>query len=205
MGRRLAAALAALMMGLSAAPSLAEDDTPWGILGASNAPVVLTEYVSPVSPNSARFWREMLPTIRTKYIDTGLVRLEVRERLVGPPAIAAAGFLLARCAGRDNYLAVLDRLYLAQPDMFADGTASNARRTLSRIAGDFGLSEDQFYACINDQTALEAVFHRDEQAARDGIKGVPLFLINGIAYDGPLDTEQLSAALDSALSKARRP
>lgn len=206
MGRRLAAALFGLALAFGATGfGRAEDDAPWGVMGAADAPVVLTEYVSPVSPSSARFWSEMLPPLKARYIDTGLVRLEVRERLVGPPALAAAGFLLARCAGRQNYLAVLARIYRAQPEIFADGTPSGARRVLSQIAGDFGLSEDQFDACLNDRPALEAVFHRDEQAVRDGIDGVPRFLINGAAYRGPLDIGPLSAALDAALGKARKP
>ena len=70
------------------------------------------------------------------------------------PALAAAGFLTARCAGKDKYFKVVDDVYHAQAEMEEGG---QPEAVLQRIAKGAGLSDEQFQACIKDPKALAAV------------------------------------------------
>src|SRR5439155_2600770 len=90
-------------------------------MGSPNAKVTMIEYASVSCPHCARFATEVFPAFKAKYIDTGQVRYVAREALTGDPAIAAAGFLTARCAGKDKYFQVVDAIYRAQPEIFATG------------------------------------------------------------------------------------
>lgn len=208
MARRFAVALLGLALALGgpaavirAEPPPPADDAPWGVLGAADAPVVLTEFTSPAAPSAAVFQAKVFPAFKAKYIDTGLVRLEVREILTGQAAVAAASFLLARCAGRENYLAVLDRIFQAQPEMFADGTVSHARATLEKIGQDFGLSPRRFDACIIDTPALQALNTRAQAAADYTLGKTPSFQINGVLYRGEPTLKGLSTAIDPLLPR----
>ena len=40
--------------------------------------------------------------------------------------MAAAGFLIARCAGKDKYFQVVDAVYHAQQEMFAERRSARA-------------------------------------------------------------------------------
>src|SRR5262252_4432484 len=80
-------------------------------MGSPTAKVTVVEYASVACPICARFNNEVFPEFKKKYIDTGKVRWVSREALTGNPALAASGFLLARCAGKDKYFQVTDAVY----------------------------------------------------------------------------------------------
>ena len=48
-------------------------------LGASDAPVTITEYAAPTCPHCARFNGDVFPKIKSEYIDTGKVRYVFRN------------------------------------------------------------------------------------------------------------------------------
>lgn len=200
--RRLAAALAGLFVAAAlagcqkaASPSVTAEDMS---MGNANAPVTMIEYASVSCPHCARFDMTVFPEFKAKYIDTGQVRYVAREALTGDPAIAAAGFLTARCAGKDKYFQVVDAIYHAQQEMFASG---EPHAVLLNIARSAGLTDPQFEACIKDDAALNALNSRWERYVKDDkITGTPTFVINGKVYD---KGEMSLAELDAAVAEAK--
>jgi protein-disulfide isomerase len=167
-------------------------------LGNPKAKVTVVEYASVACPVCGRWYKEVFPAFKAKYIDTGKINYIAREMLVGDAnevAIAASGFLLARCAGKDKYFAVAGAVYDSQPGIYDD-----ANNTLVAIARKFGLSEAQFDACVRDETALNALSARvAANAKRDNITATPTFVINGKALDAGY---QPLSALDAAIAAA---
>ena len=192
-GLALAAGLASCQkLGSSAVTS--EDMS----MGSPTAKVTMVEYASVSCPHCARFDMEVFPAFKTKYIDTGQVRYVAREALTGDPAIAAAGFLTARCAGKDKYFQVVDAIYHSQQEMFTTG---QPHAVLLNIARSAGLTDSQFENCIKDETALNALNARWEKYVReDKINGTPTFVINGKVYD---KGEMSLAELDAAVAEAK--
>jgi protein-disulfide isomerase len=82
------------------------------ILGSATAPVTIIEYASMTCPHCAHFAEKTLPELQTRYIDTGKVRFIFREFPLDP--LAAGGFMLARCAGKDKYMQVVETLFARQ-------------------------------------------------------------------------------------------
>jgi protein-disulfide isomerase len=70
-------------------------------MGPENAPVTIIEYASMTCPHCAAFENTVFPKLKEKYIDTGKVRFILREFPLD--GLAAAAFMLARCAGPDKY------------------------------------------------------------------------------------------------------
>jgi protein-disulfide isomerase len=140
---------------------------------------------------------EVFPAFKAKYIDTGEVRYVAREALTGDPAIAAAGFLTARCAGKDKYFQVVDAIYHAQQEMFTGG---EPHAVLLNIARSAGMTDDKFESCIKDETALNALNARWEKYVKDDkINGTPTFVINGKVYDkGEMSLKELDDAVAEA-------
>jgi protein-disulfide isomerase len=168
-------------------------------LGNPHAKVTVVEYASVACPVCAQWYREVWPAFKAKYIDTGRIRFVSREMLVGDSAevtAAAAGFLLARCAGRDKYFAVTGAIYASQPGLFDD-----PRGVLMNIARANGIDQARFDACINDSKALTALNERVERYVKgDHIDGTPTFVVNG----KPLSTGYHPLAdLDAAIAAAQ--
>ena len=169
-------------------------------MGNPQAKVLVAEYASVACPHCAAFNNDIFPAFKAKYIDTGKVHYVFHEMLVGgqaEQALAAAGFLLARCAGKDKYFAVNDEIFHAQSAIFA---SQDLRGGLLRIAQSLGMTEPQFNACVGDQAALKALDARVEKASKDGVNSTPTFIINGQQFVG----EQTLATLDKAIADASK-
>ena len=167
-------------------------------LGDPNAKVLVAEYASASCPHCADFNNETFHAFKTKYVDTGKVHYVFHEFLTPPVQFAAAGFLTARCAGKDKYFDVLDAIYHQQTDIYKSG---DLRGGLLKIAESTGMNEKQFTDCISDEKALNALNARVDKAAKnDGIEATPTFVVNGTKIEG----EQTLAKLDDAIAAAEK-
>ena len=157
---------------------------PAYVIGSPKAKVVITEYASVACPHCARFDAQVFPALKAKYIDTGKVRFELREMLVGSQdmvQVAAAGFLLARCTGKDHYFQVVEEVYRAQPEIFA---SNDPKTVFVRIAKENGLDAQQLDACISDKASIDALNKRVKYAEDVAkVDGTPYFLIDGKKLD----------------------
>jgi protein-disulfide isomerase len=169
-------------------------------LGNPAAKVTVVEYASVACPVCGRWNKEVWPAFKAKYVDNGKIHFIAREMLVGDAsevAIAASGFLLARCAGRDKYFAVTDAIYQSQPGLYNDPNT-----TLVGIAKQFGLSDAQFEACVRDEAALNALSLRVANNSKIGhVDATPTFVVNGKALDAGY---QPLAVLDAAIAEASK-
>lgn len=162
-------------------------------LGSADAPVTVVEYAS-VTCSACAAWNEQVwPEFKTRFVDTGQVRYVFREYPTPPAHVAVAGFLTARCAGEDRYLAMIDAMMRNQQAMVAD-----PRQFLLDTARSAGLSEAEFDACVTDQTAADALNERVEAARAAGVTGTPHFLVDGEALGGAPTMANLQAAIEAA-------
>lgn len=167
-------------------------------LGPKDAKITVVEYASVGCPVCAKWQKEVWPSFKAKYVDSGKVHYVFREMLVGGTeevTVASAGFLLARCAGKDKYFAVNDAVFAAQPGVFY-----SPRDTLLDIAKSVGLNEDQFNTCVNDEAALAALNKRVETNAKaHGVDATPTFEINGHKMEPGYHTlAEIDAAIENA-------
>lgn len=167
-------------------------------LGNPQAKVTVVEYASVGCPVCAKWQNEVYPAFKAKYIDPGKVHYVFREMLVGQGpeiAVAASGFLLARCAGKDKYFAVNDAIFKNQEQAF-----QAPRETLLDIAKSVGMTDESFNKCVNDEGALKALNDRVERHNRqDHVNSTPTFVINGKAMEPGYHTlEEIDAAIKAA-------
>ena len=135
------AALGALALaGCSKSGGAGSVDTADMTLGDPNAKVKIVEYASLTCSHCGKFNNEVFPEFKKKYIDTGKVHYTFKEFLTPPNEVAAAGFLTARCAGKDKYFNVTDAIFHAQEEMFVilegSGTLRVAGEHVPIGAGD---------------------------------------------------------------------
>nr|WP_293900447.1 DsbA family protein [Phenylobacterium sp.] len=166
-------------------------------LGNPAAKVTVTEYASVGCPICGRWYQEVYPAFKAKYIDTNRIHFVSKEMLVGggvEVTVAASGFLLARCAGKDKYFAVVDALYKNQEQAF-----QAPRETLVNIARTVGMNDAQFNACVNDEKAIQALNDRVEKHNKEGVDSTPTFVINDKKLDaGYHSLDELDAAIKAA-------
>jgi len=168
-------------------------------MGKADAPITVIEYGSASCPHCARFNNNVFPAFKAKYIDTGKVHYVFREFLTQPADFAAAGFLMARCVGRDRYLAVVADIFHDQDKIYQSNDLPGGLRA---IGAKYGLSNAAFESCVRDPEAQKALEARQEAAQAAGIDGTPTFLINKERLEGETTLGDLMLVIEPMLAKA---
>jgi protein-disulfide isomerase len=166
------------------------------MLGSDKAPVTIIEYASMTCPHCAHFEETTLPELKKRYIDTGKVRYTLREFPLDP--LAAAGFMLARCAGNDKYMPIVETLFAKQ----SEWVVKDPVPPLKEIAKQFGFSEESFHECLTNQKVLNDIQEvRDRAAQKLGVNSTPTFFINGKRLVGDVSIDEMAKAIDPYLKE----
>jgi protein-disulfide isomerase len=195
----LTASVAVALAGCDKKTTASADDMS---LGNPAAKVTVVEYASASCSHCARWNNDVFPAFKAKYIDTNKVNYVYREFLTPPVQVAAASFLLARCAGKDKYFQVVDSVYRSQEEMFTTG---DFRGVLLRIGQSAGMDEAQFNACVTNEDSLKALNARVEKYQKEAnITGTPTFMVIGKKVGGEDGGEVSLAQLDAAIAEAEK-
>ncbi|MEM7640993.1 MAG: DsbA family protein [Pseudomonadota bacterium] len=168
-------------------------------LGDENAPVKMIEYASFTCPHCAAFHAETFKDFKAEYIDTGRVHFTYREVFFDRYGLWAA--MIARCAGADRYMGVADLIYQTQNDWARQGDPALVAEGLKRVGAQAGLSQAELDSCLQDaDLAQSLVAWYEANAARDGVRSTPSFLINGEMHAGNMSLAQIGQLVDDAAS-----
>jgi len=151
-------------------------------LGAADAPVTLTVYLSTTCSHCAAWHTDDFPAFKARYVDTGKVKVAYRDLPTPPREIALVGAVMARCAPEDRYDVVLDSLYRGRAQLLAQPGEPPREAVLAWLsaAGQAGgLTRDQMNACFSNEASFTEVEARAEQSFADGVNTTPSFFLNG--------------------------
>ena len=166
------------------------------VLGSDKAPVTVIEYASMTCPHCAHFATTTFPELQKRYIDTGKVRFIFREFPLD--ALAAAGFMLARCAGNDKFMPIVETLFAKQPEWMVQKPIP----PLMEIAKQFGFTQDSFDQCLANQKVLDSIQEvRDRAADKLGVNSTPTFFVNGKKLTGDQSIEAMAKEIDPYLKE----
>jgi protein-disulfide isomerase len=159
-------------------------------LGSADAPVTIIEYASMTCPHCAHFYETTYPELKSKYIDTGKVRFIFREFPLDQ--LAAAGSMLARCAGKEKYFPLIETLFAQQKDW----VVQKPLEPLLAIAKQAGFTQQSFEECLANQQILTGIEEsRTRASTKFGVNSTPTFFINGKIIRGGLSAEELDKQL----------
>jgi len=187
----------ALAQTVSTADLMKAQALPEMIMGDDKAPVTIVEYASMTCPHCAHFQETTFPELKKRYIDTGKVRFITREFPLD--SLAAAAFMLARCAGetdKTKYFALVDTLYRQQRTWAVEKPLP----PLLAIAKQAGFSEKTFDACLSNQKLLDGIEEVRQRAQNEfKVESTPTFFVNGTKLPGALSIEDMAKAIDPYL------
>ena len=166
------------------------------VMGDPNAPITFIEYSSLSCPHCAKHHADVLPEIKKAYIDTGKVKLVVRDFPLNRPAVEAA--LLAHCVSPMAYWGMTEQLFATQ----AQWVNENSTPTLAVMAAAAGINGQDFDTCLNDKAQKDKLVASIEQASSVfKINSTPTFVVNGIVVQGERTFEKFSEIFDSLGAK----
>jgi protein-disulfide isomerase len=170
-------------------------------LGSSQAPITVIEYAAPMCPHCARFNAEVIPLLKSNYIDTGKVFYIFRVFPIGAADVPAEA--LARCQPKESYFGFIDLLFRNQDKWDPENGVTDVHGALVSLSRIAGMSAEQADACMNNQDEQKRIMAVAQDAsARYGITGTPTLIINGeVEQAGGMAWTALKSKLDSLLAK----
>ncbi len=166
--------------------------------GDANAPITMIEYSSLSCPHCAKFHNDVLPQMKTDFIDTGKVKLVIRDFPLNKQAADAS--LFAHCVSPMRYFSIVDILFKTQDQWLVQDHIGK----LAEIAATAGMDRPTFDACLADKAALEKIV-ASRKLAQDtfAVDSTPTFVVNGIKLSGEQQYPKLKALFDELLKPAQ--
>ncbi len=183
-----------------ASPTLSEimqpaSSLPEMSLGRADAPVTIIKYASMTCPFCRQFQIEVFPELKRQYIDTGQVRLILREFPIGFQSGAATVAL--RCVPEAKYFQAYDKLMRQQSVWVSMEVRTDP---ILKVTSELGLTRERFDACRQNEALSRDLNAIKERGRTLGIVGTPNFFINGRLVKSALTLKDVKAIIDPLLA-----
>ena len=173
-------------------------------VGAPSARVVIVEFTDYQCPFCLKHAREIRPELHRRFVETGIVRYEMRDFPLPshPQAMAAAE--AARCAAEQG-----SKQYWRYHEALFDEQAHLADSLYTILAQRVGLSARQFDKCRSSGAARARVVADRAEASVAGFKATPVFVVGWQSEKGQITGNVLTGLrtledFGNAVEKARR-
>lgn len=167
-------------------------------LGKADAKIAIIEFSDYECPFCAKHYKNVLPKLRERYIDKGVIRYVVKDFPLEFHAHAKKASLATRCAGEQKqYWAMHDAIFEAKGQVTDELVADIAKR--------HKLNELALKQCMDDPAQLAKVESDISLGSWLGVNGTPAFLIGKIKdkqlveyrrFDGVQSLETFAGFID---------
>ena len=195
----LATGLAAIMMPRAALAEpviIAHVKAP-RLLGRDDAPIKVIEFFSMTCSQCASFHINTFSEVKTRLIDEGVVRFEMRAFPLDGLALRAHA--MARSVSSKKYYPLVNMILKKQASWTKAADPIDALRKLGRLAG---VSGAEFDATMRNRPLLESIVQMRQDALKDfDIKSTPSFVINNeTTISGSLSFEEFAEKINATVT-----
>ncbi len=177
-------------IGQNFVPATVDDDAA---KGSDSAPVTIIEFSDFQCPFCEKFFRETLPQIEAKYIQTGKVKLVYRDFPLDGHQFAQKASEAAECAKDQG------KFWEYHNKLFQNQNALEVN-SLKQYALALGLNAPQFNQCLDSGSKTAEVQKDYQDGIASGVNGTPGFFINGKLIVGALPYSVFQQEIESALA-----
>lgn len=156
-------------------------------LGHKDAEYVIVEFMDYQCPYCLRHAKQVLPELKRKYVDSGLVQYVVHDFPLEFHAQAENAALAARCAARVGKFAQMHSQLIQQAKHLSN-------ETYLEFAKRQSLDTDAFSQCYKDKNERQHIRQGIKAALQMGVSGTPKFVLGKIEGKRLIDVQVLSGA-----------
>ena len=166
--------------------------------GNENAKVKIFVFESLTCPHCADFHKNIYPSLKTDFIDKGLVQIYFKNFPLDLAGLNAAK--TTHCLNSDKRLVFLHHLYETQNEWVNGETIDDINKNLKKTLDNFGIKNIDFQKCINNEEIENLVLNeRIEAFKKYKIQSTPTVVINEKKFDKPLKYKNLKKAIEKLI------
>ena len=159
-----------------------------------DGPLTVIEYGSLSCAGCAYFAKKILPAIEKEYVETGKIRLIIRQMVMNPNDVNAS--MLVCCAPNPH------KLQLAYWKQQHEWVGASDDKPVRKIAEGQGMTTQQIDACLADARLRQTLLTKKFVALKAyAIKAIPTIFIKDKEYPNIQNAEDLRKAIEEALKE----
>ena len=166
------------------------------VSGNQNAKITIIAYESLTCSHCANFHKDVYPSLKKDFIDTGLVKIEFRHFPLDIAALNASKISLCK---QDQSLEILEKLYSNQQAWIKGKGIEEVNNNLKEFIKNAGFNID-FEKCINNKEIEDYVLNdRIEGTKNFKVNSTPTIIINNEKFEKSLDYKNLKKTLEKLI------
>ena len=166
------------------------------VSGDQNAKITIIAYESLTCSYCANFHKDVYPSLKKDFIDTGLVKIEFRHFPLDIAALNASKISLCK---QDQSLEILEKLYSNQQAWIKGKEIEELNNNLKEFLKNAGFDID-FEKCINNKEIEDYVLNdRIEGTKNFKVNSTPTIIINNEKFEKSLNYKNLKKTLEKLI------
>ena len=166
------------------------------VSGNQNAKITIIAYESLTCSHCANFHKDVYPSLKKDFIDTGLVKIEFRHFPLDIAALNASKISLCK---QDQSLEILEKLYSNQQAWIKGKGIEEINNNLKEFLKKAGFDID-FEKCINNKEIEDYVLNdRIEGTKNFKVNSTPTIIINNEKFEKSLNYKNLKKTLEKLI------
>ena len=166
------------------------------VSGNQNAKITIIAYESLTCSHCANFHKDVYPSLKKDFIDTGLVKIEFRHFPLDIAALNASKISLCK---QDQSLEILEKLYSNQQAWIKGKGIEEVNNNLREFLKNAGFDID-FEKCINNKEIEDYVLNdRIEGTKNFKVNSTPTIIINNEKFEKSLNYKNLKKTLEKLI------
>ena len=166
------------------------------VSGNQNAKITIIAYESLTCSHCANFHKDVYPSLKKDFIDTGLVKIEFRHFPLDVAALNASKISLCK---QDQSLEILEKLYSNQQAWIKGKEIEEVNNNLKEFLKKAGFDID-FEKCISNKEIEDYVLNdRIEGTKNFKVNSTPTIIINNEKFEKSLNYKNLKKTLEKLI------
>ena len=166
------------------------------VSGNQNAKITIIAYESLTCSHCANFHKDVYPSLKKDFIDTGLVKIEFRHFPLDIAALNASKISLCK---QDQSLEILEKLYSNQQAWIKGKEIEEVNNNLKEFLKNAGFDID-FEKCINNKEIEDYVLNdRIEGTKNFKLNSTPTIIIKNEKFEKSLNYKNLKKTLEKLI------
>ncbi len=169
---------------LSLGPSSIKAENQILKIGNSDAKITIKVFSSLTCPHCANFHKKIFHTLKTDFIDKGIVKFEHHGFPLDLAALNAE--IIVRCTDdKEKSFDLLGEIYEKQKQWAVGSDINPINDSIKKIGKRFGLSENDMNTCLKNENTQDLILNERIQAQKKyKIQSTPTIYINEKKYTG---------------------
>ena len=164
--------------------------------GKEDSIIKLIVFESLTCSHCADFHKNVYPSLKKDFLDTGLASIEFRNFPLDIAALNASK--IAHCKN-DGKSEILHKLYIHQNKWVRGNTIENINKNLKKVVKDLNFNLD-FEKCINNKEMEDHILEdRIDGVKKFKVEATPTLIINGKKFENASNYKKLKKYLEKMI------